>query len=160
MAEVVELMIGDRAPDFDCLIMGGDNIILSKIIGNEKGVILYFYPRDNTPGCTIQACDFRDSFSQLENEGWKVIGVSTDSSASHEKFTSKYNLPFDLIVDENSDLHIKYGTWRKKNMYGKEYMGCLRSTFVISADGTISWVKYGVKAKGHVEELMSELGVE
>ena len=160
MLDIVELEVGDTSPDFECLITDGSKIKLSSIIENGKGVILYFYPRDDTPGCTIQACDFRDNFGKLDNTGWRVIGVSTDSSASHVKFTNKYDLPFDLIVDEDSDLHKLYGTWRKKNMYGKEYMGCLRSTFVISKDRKIISSMYGVGTKGHVEQLMIDLGVE
>ena len=158
MVEEVKLSVGDIAPDFECTIPNGEKIKLSKIISQGEGVILYFYPRDNTPGCTTQACDFRDNFSRFKETGWKVIGVSTDSSTSHEKFTNKFELPFDLVVDSDSSLHKLYGTWRMKNMYGKEYMGCLRSTFAISKDGSISWVKYGVKVKGHVEKLIIELG--
>lgn len=159
MDEVVELSIGDLAPDFECIITDGTKIHLSDIISEGNGVILYFYPRDNTPGCTIEACDFRDNFSRFKETGWKVIGVSTDSANSHEKFANKFELPFDLVVDTDSHLHKLYGTWRMKNMYGKEYMGCLRSTFAISKDGSIIWAKYGVRAKGHVEKLMGDLGV-
>ncbi|MAV60353.1 MAG: peroxiredoxin [Marine Group II euryarchaeote MED-G38] len=159
MVEEVELSIGDIAPGFECTITNGEKINLSEIISQGEGVILYFYPRDNTPGCTIEACDFRDNFSRFKETGWKVIGVSTDSATSHEKFTNKFELPFDLVVDSDAILHKLYGTWRMKNMYGKEYMGCLRSTFAISKDGSISWVKYGVRVKGHVEKLIMDLGV-
>lgn len=160
MVETTELEVGDIAPEFECLITDGTLINLKDVLNDGRGVILYFYPRDNTPGCTIQACDFRDSFSRLDNSGWKVIGVSTDTPKSHEKFINKYDLPFDLIVDEDSSLHKKYGTWGKRNMYGKEYMGCLRSTFVISKDGKIMSSMYGVSAKGHVDKLITQLGVE
>ncbi len=160
MSEIVELEIGDLAPDFECIITNGTIIKLTELTKNSKGLILYFYPRDNTPGCTVQACDFRDSFGRFKDTGWKVVGVSTDSAKSHEKFINKFDLPFDLIVDEDSALHKKYGVWRKKNMYGKEYMGCLRSTFVISNEQKILIPMYGVKTKGHVDLLLRELGVE
>mgnify|MGYP001169050276 FL=1 len=159
MDEVVELSIGDLAPGFECIITDGTKLNLSDIINQGKGVILYFYPRDDTPGCTIEACDFRDNFSRFKETGWKVIGVSTDSANSHEKFANKFELPFDLVVDTDSNLHKLYGTWRMKNMYGKEYMGCMRSTFAISKDGLIIWAKYGVRAKGHVNRLIEDLGV-
>ena len=122
-------------------------------------MILYFYPRDSTPGCTTQACDFRDSFDRLKEGGWRVIGVSTDSAKSHQKFTEKNDLPFELVVDEEAPLHESYGTWREKKMYGKTYMGTLRSTFAIGQDGTLEWVGYGVRAKGHVDGLIEALKV-
>jgi len=155
----VKLSIGDRAPDFYMPITDGSTVKLSEILSSGEKVILYFYPRDNTPGCTTQACDFRDNFSRLAESGWRVLGVSTDSAKSHQKFIDKHELPFDLIVDEGSSLHEAYGTWREKNMYGKKYMGTLRSTFAIGSDGTIVWVGYGVKTKGHVESLMESLNV-
>ena len=155
----VELAVGDKAPDFDAEITDGSKISLSEILSSGKGVILYFYPRDNTPGCTTQACDFRDSFSRFEGSGWKVFGVSTDGAKSHQKFIDKHELPFDLIIDEEAALHESYGTWREKNMYGKTYMGSLRSTVAIESDRNISWAGYGVKAKGHVDSLVEALKV-
>ena len=155
----VELAVGDKAPDFEAEITDGSKISLSRILSSREGVILYFYPRDNTPGCTTQACDFRDSFGRLEGSGWKVVGVSTDGAKSHQKFIDKHELPFDLIIDEEAALHESYGTWREKNMYGKTYTGTLRSTFAIKSDGKISWVGYGVKAKGHVDSLIEALKV-
>ena len=155
----VELAVGDMAPDFDVEITDGSKISLSDILSEGGRAILYFYPRDNTPGCTTQACDFRDSFGRFEGSGWKVIGISTDSAKSHQKFIDKHELPFDLVVDEEATLHEKYGTWREKNMYGKTYMGTLRSTFAIETDGTIAWAGYGVRAKGHVESLIDALKV-
>ena len=125
----VELAVGDKAPDFEVEVTDGSKISLEEILSNGGKAILYFYPRDNTPGCTIQACDFRDSFGRFEGSDWRVIGVSTDGAKSHQKFIDKHELPFDLIVDEEAELHEKYGTWREKNMYGKTYMGTLRSTF-------------------------------
>tara|TARA_B100000902_G_C27102265_1_gene809398 strand:+ start:341 stop:817 length:477 start_codon:yes stop_codon:yes gene_type:complete len=155
----VELAVGDKAPEFDVEITDGSRISLSEILSNGESVILYFYPRDNTPGCTTQACDFRDSFGRFEGSGWKVIGVSTDGAKSHQKFIDKHELPFDLVVDEDAELHEKYGTWREKSMYGKTYMGTLRSTFAIGVDGNVAWVEYGVRAKGHVESLIRDLKV-
>ena len=155
----VELAVGDTAPDFEEEVTDGSKVSLSGILSNGEKVILYFYPRDNTPGCTTQACDFRDSFGRFQGSGWRVIGVSTDSAQSHQKFIDKHELPFELIVDEEANLHEKYGTWREKNMYGKTYMGTLRSTFAIESDGTIAWAGYGVRAKGHVESLIDDLKV-
>jgi peroxiredoxin Q/BCP len=156
---LTELVAGDAAPDFEARITDGTTIRLSEILASGEGVILYFYPRDDTPGCTTQACDFRDGFGRLSGSGWRVIGVSTDSAKSHQKFIDKNNLPFELIVDGEANLHEAYGTWREKSMYGKTYMGTLRSTFAISSDGTLEWVGYGVKAKGHVDGLVEFLGV-
>ena len=155
----VELVVGGQAPDFEAEVTDGKKIKLLEILSSGEGVILYFYPRDSTPGCTTQACDFRDNFGTLKEGGWRVIGVSTDSAKSHLKFTEKNELPFELVVDEDAALHEAYGTWREKNMYGKTYMGTLRSTFVIGQNGTLEWVGYGVRAKGHVESLIEELQV-
>ena len=155
----VELVVGGQAPDFEAEVTDGKKIKLSEILSSGEGVILYFYPRDSTPGCTTQACDFRDNFGTLKEGGWRVIGVSTDSAKSHLKFTEKNELPFELVVDEDAALHEAYGTWREKNMYGKTYMGTLRSTFAIGQSGTLEWVGYGVRAKGHVESLIEELQV-
>ena len=155
----VELVVGGQAPDFEAEVTDGKKIKLSEILSSGEGVILYFYPRDSTPGCTTQACDFRDNFGTLKEGGWRVIGVSPDSAKSHLKFTEKNELPFELVVDEDAALHEAYGTWREKNMYGKTYMGTLRSTFVIGQNGTLEWVGYGVRAKGHVESLIEELQV-
>ena len=155
----VELAVGDKAPDFEVEVTDGSKISLSEILSSGGKAILYFYPRDSTPGCTTQACDFRDSFGRFGGSGWRVIGVSTDSAKSHQKFIDKHELPFDLVLDEEAALHEKYGTWREKNMYGKTYMGTLRSTFAIETDGTIAWAGYGVRAKGHVEALIETLKV-
>ncbi|MEC8264882.1 MAG: peroxiredoxin, partial [Candidatus Thermoplasmatota archaeon] len=119
----------------------------------------YFYPRDNTPGCTTQACDFRDNMARLNTESYVVWGVSKDSARSHDNFSTKQDLNFPLLLDEDGSLHETFGTWRMKKNYGKEYMGCSRSTFVIAPDGTFAWARYNVRAKGHVEMLMRELGL-
>ena len=127
---MAELRVGDKAPDFTAIVTDGSEISLSKILSSGKGVVLYFYPRDNTSGCTVQACDFRDSFARFSGSGWRVIGVSTDSASSHQKFIDKNELPFELIVDEDATLHEMYDTWREKNMYGKTYMGTLRLSLI------------------------------
>ena len=156
----VTLEVGDKAPDFDALLTDGSQISLNDILSDDKRVVLYFYPKDNTPGCTTQACDFRDNYSILQSAGYRVLGVSKDSSQSHLNFTDKYELNFDLIVDQDIELHQKYGVWREKNNYGKTYMGVSRSTFVIDTDGSLIWVGYNIRAKGHVEKLMRELSIE
>lgn len=153
----MELRVGDNAPEFEAIVSSGDSVKLSELISNGSGLVLYFYPRDNTPGCTTQACDFRDRFDRLNGSGWSVLGVSTDGAKSHQKFIGKNELPFELIVDEKAELHELYGTWREKNMYGKTYMGTLRSTFVINSEGRLDWVGYGVRAKGHVDEIIDFL---
>jgi peroxiredoxin Q/BCP len=159
MGNAAELSVGDTAPEFEASVTDGSTIRLSEMLSSGDGVVLYFYPRDNTSGCTVQACDFRDSFGRFKDSGWRVIGVSTDSAKSHQKFIDKNSLPFELVVDENFSLHEAYGTWREKNMYGKTYMGTLRSTFVIGSNGILRWVRYKVSPKGHVDELLSDLGV-
>jgi peroxiredoxin Q/BCP len=156
----VTLEVGDKAPDFDALLTDGSQVSLNDILSNDERVVLYFYPKDNTPGCTTQACDFRDNYSILQSAGYRVLGVSKDSSKSHLNFTDKYELNFDLIVDQDIELHQKYGVWREKNNYGKTYMGVSRSTFVIDTDGSLIWVGYNIRAKGHVEKLMRELSIE
>ena len=154
------LEVGEKAPNFDALLTDGSQISLKGILSEGKRVILYYYPKDNTPGCTTQACDFRDNYSALNDAGYRVFGVSKDSAKSHQNFTNKYELNFDLIVDQDIELHQKYGVWREKNNYGKTYMGVSRSTFVIDTDGSLIWVGYNIRAKGHVEKLMRELSIE
>jgi len=152
---MTSLNVGDKAPDFVALNEFGQSTSLSQFLG--KKVVLYFYPKDSTPGCTVQACDFRDNYSILQDAGFKVIGVSKDSSKSHQKFIDKHDLPFDLIVDSEIELHQLYGVWREKMNYGKTYMGTSRSTFVIDTDGNLISVAYNVRASGHVERLLKEL---
>ena len=152
------LNIGDRAPEFTAELTDGSKITLSEIL-KESGVILYFYPKDSTPGCTTQACDFRDNFGTLKSAGWRVIGVSKDSAKSHQKFIDKHELPFELIVDSETELHQLYSTWTEKKLYGRTFLGCIRSTFVINQDGTLASVGYNVKASGHVDRIMNDLNV-
>jgi peroxiredoxin Q/BCP len=132
------LEIGQKAPDFSAKNQNGETVHLSDFKG--KKVILYFYPKDNTPGCTTEACNFRDNYQSLKKDGFEIIGVSVDSEASHQKFISKHELPFQLLVDEDKSLVEAYGVWVEKNMYGKKYMGTARTTFVIDADGIIQHI--------------------
>jgi len=132
---------------------------LEAINASGKTVILYFYPRDSTPGCTVQACDFRDQMGRLNNNQYLVLGVSEDSAKSHQDFISNQQLNFSLLLDEDKTLHNAYGTWRSKMNYGKEYMGCARSTFVINPQGDLIFARYNVKATNHVEMLIRELGI-
>ena len=159
-SEPISLEVGQMAPDFEAELTNGDKVILSNILSSGQKVILYFYPKDSTPGCTVQACDFRDNFSKLQSAGFRVLGVSKDSSKSHQKFIDKHELPFELIVDSDTELHQLYGVWREKMNYGKTYMGVSRSTFVIDIDSKLISVGYNVRASGHVDRLVKELGIE
>jgi len=160
MSEPITLEVGMKSPVFSTTDSNGVSHTLSDYIKQGRSVVLYFYPRDSTPGCTKQACDFRDNMARLKSEGYEVLGVSKDSEKSHQKFISKQELNFPLLLDTEGALHDQFGTWRMKKNYGREYMGCVRSTFVISPDGTIEWCRYNVRAKGHVEMLLRELSLE
>lgn len=129
---------GDQAPAFTANDQNGKAVSLSDFKG--KTVILYFYPKDDTPGCTAEACNYRDNYQSLAAKGFEVIGVSTDNEKSHKKFESKYSLPFTLIADSDNQIVEAYGVWAEKNMYGKKYMGTVRTTFVINPDGIISHI--------------------
>jgi peroxiredoxin Q/BCP len=159
-SETISLEVGEMAPDFEAELTNGDKVTLSNILSSGEKVILYFYPKDSTPGCTVQACDFRDNFSKLQSAGFRVLGVSKDSSKSHQKFIDTHELPFELIVDSDTELHQLYGVWREKMNYGKTYMGVSRSTFVIDIDSKLISVGYNVRASGHVDRLVKELGIE
>ena len=159
-SEPISLEVGKIAPDFEAELTNGNKVILSDILSSGNKVILYFYPKDSTPGCTVQACDFRDNFSKLQSAGFRVLGVSKDSSKSHQKFIDTHELPFELIVDSDTELHQLYGVWREKMNYGKTYMGVSRSTFVIDIDSKLISVGYNVRASGHVDRLVKELGIE
>jgi peroxiredoxin Q/BCP len=133
----------------------GDTVILSQFRG--KPVVLYFYPKDDTPGCTAQACGIRDVWGELERKGAVVLGVSPDSPKKHVKFREKYNLPFTLLSDEAHEAAEAYGTWVEKSMYGKTYMGMERSTFVIDADGTVAKIMRKVKPADHADAVLAAL---
>ena len=149
------LKAGDPAPDFKAVLDNGEPVSLSQFKG--KNVVLYFYPKDNTPGCTREACDFRDNISSLEDKNTVVLGVSPDSVKSHQKFKDKFELPFPLISDEAKDVAQAFGVWREKKMYGKTRMGIVRSTFIIGPDGLISKAYDSVKVNGHVEDVIASL---
>ena len=159
MSDTVNLESGQKAPTFRMNDSDGNMHDLEEINASGKTVILYFYPRDSTPGCTVQACDFRDQMGRLNNNQYLVLGVSIDSTKSHEKFITEQQLNFSLLLDEDKTLHNAYGTWRTKMNYGKEYMGCARSTFVINPQGDLIFARYNVKAKNHVEMLIRELNI-
>jgi len=148
-----------KAPEFSLPASNGEQVKLSDFHG-KKNVILYFYPKDMTPGCTTQACDFRDFNKEFSDLDAVILGVSPDPLAKHEKFVEKYKLPFLLLVDEKHEVAEKYGVWKLKSMFGKEYMGIERSTFIINKEGIIvkEWRK--VRVKGHVEEALQILREE
>jgi thioredoxin-dependent peroxiredoxin len=147
--------VGSPAPPFSAPDQGGETVSLASLKG--KWVVLYFYPRDDTPGCTKEACNFRDNHTALQDKGAVVLGVSGDSEASHTKFAAKYDLPFSLLVDGDHEIARSYGAWGLKRMYGREYEGITRSTFIIDPDGKIAktWAK--VKPDQHGTEVLDWL---
>lgn len=148
----MSLEVGQAAPDFNSIDQDGNPISLSDFKG--KKVVLYFYPKDNTPGCTAQACNLRDNYEALQKAGYVVLGISSDSGQSHKKFIEKHELPFTLIADEDKSVHEKYGTWVEKNMYGRKYMGTARTTFVIDEKGIIEEIISKVKTKEHTNQII------
>ena len=151
----MNLNIGDKAPDFNLRDQNGNNISLSSLKG--KRVILYFYPKDDTPGCTVEACNFRDDFSLYTDSDSVILGVSPDGEQSHQKFIKKFDLPFSLLCDEDHSVAEIYGAWGEKNMYGRKYMGIIRTTVQIDKDGTIEKVYEKVKPKNHSKEILETL---
>jgi len=149
------LAAGDRAPDFNLKNDNDEQVKLSAYKG--KKVVLYFYPKDDTPGCTAEACSFRDGISEIQRKGAVIFGVSTDSVESHKKFKEKYHLNFPLLSDEDKKVVNAYGVWKEKNMYGKKYMGIERTSFIIDEDGKIKRVFPKVKVEGHYDEVLAEL---
>jgi len=145
------------APTFTGTDQNGGSITLSELRG--KKVILYFYPRDNTPGCTAEACNLRDNYGELKNKGFEVIGVSADSEKSHQNFINKYELPFNLISDKDKDVLKAYGAWGLKKMYGKEYEGIIRKTFIIDESGKIIKILEKVDTKDHTNQIITALNV-
>jgi thioredoxin-dependent peroxiredoxin len=146
---------GQPAPDFTLTSDAGESVSLSDFRG--KSVVLYFYPRDDTPGCTRQACSFRDVYGELQGKGAVVLGVSRDDQESHRRFKEKYGLPFTLLSDLDGDVVEQYGVWREKTNYGKTYMGIHRSTFVIAPDGTVKKAMYGAKPDTDAERVLAAL---
>ncbi|MBS1514313.1 MAG: thioredoxin-dependent thiol peroxidase [Bacteroidetes bacterium] len=149
------LKTGDKAPDFTLVSDEGKNISLKDFRG--KKVVLYFYPKDDTEACTQEACDFRDNIKVIEKNDTVVLGVSKDNTRSHVKFKKKYSLPFTLLSDETRDMLDAYGVWKEKSMFGKKYMGIVRTTFLIDEKGIIKNIWEKVTVKGHIEEIISRL---
>lgn len=150
----MELKKGDKAPDFKTTDQDGKPVKLSNYRGRR--IVLYFYPRDMTPGCTAEACNLRDNYKLLQRMGYEVFGVSTDSGKSHQKFIAKEKLPFDLLADTDRSIHDKYGTWVEKSMYGRTYMGTARKTFVIDEKGIITEIIEKVDTRNHTAQIIPQ----
>lgn len=148
----MHIEIGQKAPTFVGINQKGEEIQLSHFLGRK--VVLYFYPKDNTPGCTAQACNLKDNYAQLLAAGYVVLGVSPDSVKSHVKFIEKFNLPFDLLADESHEIAELYGVWVEKSMYGRTYMGIARTTFIINEEGNIEEIIQKVDTKNHSAQLL------
>lgn len=150
----MKLNIGDKAPDF--AIPDQDGLVhkLSDYAGRK--LVIYFYPKDDTPGCTAQACNLRDNYYELREKGYEVIGVSVDSEKSHQKFIQKFELPFTLLADTDKKMVEDYGVWQEKSMYGRKYMGVMRYTFVIDEQGTIQDIITQVNTKDHASQIGAE----
>lgn len=153
---MTHLTEGQKAPDFKAKDQNGNTVSLKDFRG--KKVVLYFYPEDDTPTCTIEACNLRDNYDDLKNAGLSVLGVSPDDKKSHKKFEAKYNLPFTLLEDSEKTIIDKYGVWGEKNMYGKKYMGLQRTTFLIDENGDIIKIFKKPKSKIHSEEILKAIG--
>jgi thioredoxin-dependent peroxiredoxin len=149
------LQVGDKAPDFKVNDQDGNPVRLSELRG--KKVVLYFYPRDMTPGCTAEACNLRDNYRSMQKQGYEVLGISTDDEKLHRKFIEKEKLPFRLLADTNKQVHNSYGTWVEKNMYGRKYMGTARVTFVINENGVIDEIISKVDTKNHAAQILKNL---
>ncbi len=149
------LNVGDRAPEFSVADTHGNIVTLSSLKG--KRVVLYFYPRDNTSGCTKEACGFRDNYAQFEAKNTLIFGVSTDDAKSHQKFIEKFDLPFPLLCDVDAKVSTAYESYGKKQMMGKEYMGIFRNTFVIDPEGKIEKIYLAVKAEAHPVQVLADI---
>ena len=154
------LETGCKAPDFTAETTQGTLSLSDLLASSKRGVIIYFYPKASTPGCTKQACDFRDSLASLTGSGYSVIGVSADSMAALERFTEKQSLTFPLASDPDHEILQSYGAWGEKKNYGRTYVGIIRSTVVVDPDGTVALAQYNVKATGHVGRLRKTLGID
>jgi peroxiredoxin Q/BCP len=146
---------GEPAPDFTLISDSGAHVTLSELRG--KPVVLYFYPKDDTPGCTAQACGIRDAFADFERAGAVVLGISPDDEASHVKFRDKYDLPFTLLADPEHEVAERYGTWGEKRYMGRTYWGVSRTTFLVAPDGTVSKVMHDVKPDTHADDVLAAL---
>lgn len=150
----MKLKVGEKAPDFSTNDQDGKLVKLSTLRG--KKVVLYFYPKDMTPGCTAEACNLRDNYQYLIKQGYEVLGVSTDSEKSHQKFIIKEKLPFRLLADTDKTLHEAYGTWVEKSMYGRKYMGTARVTFIIGESGVIEDIIEKVDTRNHTDQILKK----
>ena len=146
------LKVGDKAPNFSCLDQNGNLINLSDLIG--KKVVIFFYPKSNTPGCTAEACNLNDNYNRFTSLGYEIIGVSADNEKSQKKFSDKFGFNYSLLCDENKDLINAYGVWGLKKFMGKEYMGIIRKTFTIDEEGKISQIIDKVKTKEHTSQIL------
>jgi peroxiredoxin Q/BCP len=155
---MTKLTAGDPAPDFTLPDPDGTEVTLSSLRGRK--VVLYFYPAASTPGCTTQACDFRDNIASLKGAGYEVLGISPDSAEKQRKFRDEEHVPYPLLCDPAREVLEAYGAWGEKKLYGKTVIGVIRSTFVIDEQGTIERAMYGVKATGHVAKLRRDLGID
>ena len=149
---MIELKIGDKAPEINSVDQNGNPIALQQYIG--KKVVLYFYPKDMTPGCTAQSCNLSDNYKLLQKNGYDVLGVSCDSIKRHQKFIEKYDLPFNLVSDENQKVVNDYGVWQLKKFMGREYMGIVRTTFLIDENGVIEDIITKVNTKEHTTQII------
>ena len=149
---MASLSVNSTAPTFRLPASDGTEVSLKDFLG--KNVVLYFYPKNNTPGCTLEACHFRDNLARLQNKNTVVLGVSKDSIKSHQNFKQRFNLPFLLLSDESTEMMQSYGVWQEKSMFGKKYMGIQRSTFLVDGSGIIRRIWSKVKVKGHVDEVL------
>lgn len=150
-----KLKVGDKAPDFEGVNQNDNKVSLNDFAG--KKLILYFYPKDNTPGCTAESCNLNENYDSWLDKGYEVVGVSPDSVESHKKFADKFDLQFNLIADTEKEILQAYGAWGEKNMYGKKYMGVLRTTFVINENGVIQEIFEKVKTKDHTNQILKTI---
>lgn len=150
--------VGQAVQDFELTNNKGEQVKLSDYKG--KNVVLYFYPKDDTPGCTTEACDFRDNYESFQDLDAVILGVSPDSEESHKKFIDKHDLPFELLVDQDKEVAEQFGVWQLKNKFGKEYMGIVRSTFIIDKEGVLQKEFRNVQVKGHVEKALNYIREE
>ena len=150
-----ELKVGDKAPAFNLRNADGKSVKLSDYKG--KKLVLYFYPKDMTPGCTKEACTFRDDYDELKNQGVEIAGVSADDQKSHQKFAGKYSLPFTLLSDPDHEMIEKYGAWGEKSLYGKKFIGILRMTYIIDEQGRIAHIFKKVKPETHSQDVLKVL---
>jgi peroxiredoxin Q/BCP len=155
LAKETSVATGNPAPDFTLQDQNGHSVNLRDFRGQK--VILFFYVRDDTPGCTKEACNFRDGIGKLKTQNVVVLGISTDSAKSHDRFAQKYQLPFPLLADENAEVAKKYGVWGKKNMYGRTFYGIIRSTFIVDENGNVAAEYRRVRVDGHFDKILEDL---